>query len=207
WGMFKQIEEECDKLGLRPRKHDIIALRDAIRSVIEEDLSRAAETMRFIQGIAKHLLPAFVEWIGPSGFPVANRYRRSKQTRVRLPFMSSAPVIADEYLDTPRREKVINSIVANLVHSLDAAHLCRSINRAVKEDITDFMTIHDCYGTLAPDVARFARIRREEIAEMYRQFDPFAELLKASGLGMDLPERDLAFDLTAVGLHSTYFDR
>src|SRR5262249_52271021 len=229
-GMFRQIEEACEDLGIKASTEHIVWLRDLIREVIEEELSRAATLMKFIQGMAQHLLEpgrirkpngksefpprfrsppgTFMEWVTSSGFPVANSYRQSVKTRVCLPFLGSNPVIADEYSDLVKRTKVINSVVANLVHSLDAAHLCRSINRAVREGIVDLMSVHDCYGTLAPDVGHFARIRREEIASMYAEWDPLPELLKANGItGMELPERDPAFDLVAVGRYSTYFDR
>jgi Autographiviridae RNA polymerase len=231
-GMVDQIDEKCEELAIMPARDDVFWLRDQIWETIAEELPGAMRTREFIQKIVERLLEpgreslgiskktgrerfqfrappgAFMKWVSPSGFPVANRYHRSVKSRVYLPFLGQTPTIADEYTDLARRKKAVDSAVANLVHSQDAAHLCRSINRAVAEGITDFMSIHDCYGALAPDVGHFARIRRWEAAELYQEWDALPRLLEANGIiDMELPERDPAFDLTAVANYSTYFDR
>ena len=41
------------------------------------------------------------------------------------------------------------------------------MNAAVADGITNIMTVHDCFGALAPEVRKFARIRRSELAAMY----------------------------------------
>ena len=48
-------------------------------------------------------------------------------------------------------DKQCNGIAPNFIHSLDAAHLMLTINRALDDGITTFSTNHDCYSVLAQD--------------------------------------------------------
>jgi Autographiviridae RNA polymerase len=164
-------------------------LRDIVWDSIKEKLPGAMRFRKHIRAIVSHCLepgrerylapngkmmsrfrapPArFMSWVTPSGLPVSNRYLHNEETRVRLPFLGESPIIADEYTDEVRSEKARNSGVANFVHSLDASHLVLSVNTAVSAGITNFMTVHDCFATLAPDTRLFAKIRRVELANMY----------------------------------------
>jgi DNA-directed RNA polymerase len=177
-GMLDQIKETCEELGIAAPFEAIGRLRDHIWKAIEEKLPGAMETREYIQGLAQHCLDrgAYLQWVTPSGFPVDNRYRKSRAPRVRLPFSGQSAKIADGYTNEPRKEKIINSAVANVTHSMDAAHLALSVNAAVERGITNIMTIHDCFGTLAPDVHHFGQIRRWELAKMYWTYNPLAAL-------------------------------
>jgi len=150
-----------------------------------------------------------MQWVTPSGFPVDNRYRKSHAPRVRLPFLGQSVKIADGYTDEPREQKIIDSAVANFVHSMDAAHLALSVNMAVERGVTNIMTVHDCFGALAPDVRLFAQIRRWELVKM-ALYNPLA-VLRATNLPLDtndlpLPAFDPEFDVVSLG-ESEFFDR
>ena len=112
-------------------------------------------------------------------------------------------------IQTSLGQKAINAAVANLVHSMEAAHLARSANAAVAEGITNILSIHDCYATDAPSVRRFGLIRRRELALMYASYNALARLRDINLPGVNslpLPEPDPDFDILAVG-ESEYFDR
>jgi DNA-directed RNA polymerase len=201
-GMLDQIKEKCDELKISIPSKAMERLRDHIWRAIEKKLPGAMETREYIRGIAKDCLDCktFMQWVTPSGFPVANRYRKSKLTRVRLPFYGSSLTISDGYLDEPRKKKVLNSAVANVTHSMDSSHLTLSVNSAVKCGITNVMVIHDCFGAMAPDVRSFAEIRRHELAKMYHGYNPLTQL------GGSPPPPDPDFEIMAVSI-SEYFDR
>ena len=210
-GMLDQIKETCDELGIDASFEAMVRLRDHIWRAIEEKLPGAMEARTFIQNIAQHCLDrgTYMQWVTPSGFPVDNRYRKSNAPRVRLPFLGQSVTIADGYTDEPNKQKVIDSAVANFVHSMDAAHLALSVNAAVDRGITNIMTIHDCFGALAPDVHHFGQIRRWELVKM-ALYNPLA-VLRATNLPPDtndlpLPAFDPEFDVVSLG-HSEYFDR
>jgi len=124
--------------------------------------------------------------------------------------LGQSVTIADGYTDKANKLKVINSAVANVTHSMDAAHLVRWVNAASEEDIKNIMTIHDCAGAMAPDVKRFAQIRRWELAKMYMGYNTLARL-RADNLPSDtsdlpLPAFDPDFDVVSLG-ESEFFDR
>jgi Autographiviridae RNA polymerase len=211
-GMLDQIKEACDELGIGESSEAMVRLRDHIWKAIEEKLPGAMEARIYIQRIAQHCLDrgAYMQWVTPSDFPVDNRYRKSNAPRVRLRFLGQSVTIADGYIDEPREQKIIDSAVANFTHSMDAAHLALSVNAAVDRGITNIMTIHDCFGALAPDVHHFGQIRRWELAKMYWTYNPLAAL-RATNLPPgtnDLPLLvfDPEFDLVSLG-ESEYFDR
>jgi hypothetical protein len=211
-GMLDQIKEACEGLEIVGSTGAMTRLRDHIWRAIEEKLPGAMETREYIQGIAQHCLDrgTYMQWVTPSGLPVDNRYRKSRAPRVRLPFLGQNVKIADGYTDEPRETKIINSAVANVTHSLDASHLVLSVNAAVDRGITNLMTIHDSYATLAPDVHHFGQIRRWALAKMYWTYNPLAAL-RATNLppgtnDLPLPDFDIDFDIVALG-ESEYFDR
>jgi DNA-directed RNA polymerase, mitochondrial len=235
-GMFDQINEKAEDLGLIPLPPKAaVRLRDHIWSAIEQVLPIAVKTREEIQKLADALLepgreqcgwqkrkddkrvpkylfrapPAtFMEWAAPSGFPVTNRYRKSKLERVALPFLGQKVTIAEGYTDEVRRQKVKNSAVANFTHSLDAAHLVRSVNAAVAAGVTNIMTVHDCFGALASDVRKFARIRRTALAHMYRD-NPLAALWQHNVRrgANDLPLPTMGDLNPFATTFSEYFDR
>jgi DNA-directed RNA polymerase len=201
-GMLDQIKEKCEELKISVPSKAMRRLRDHIWEAIEKKLPGAMETRDYIRGRAKHYLGCgtFMQWVTPSGFPVANRYRKSKTTRVRLPFLGSNLTISDGYLDEPKKDKVLNSAVANVTHSMDSSHLTLSVNGAAFGGITNVMVIHDCFGAMAPDVWLFAQLRRHELAWMYERNNPLIQL------GGSPPPPDPDFDKLAVSI-SEYFDR
>jgi hypothetical protein len=211
-GMLDQIKEACEWLGIVAPGGAMTRLRDHIWRAIEEKLPGAMETREYIRAIAQHCLDrdTYMQWVTPSGFPVDNRYRKSRAPRVRLPFLGQSVKIADGYTDEPRETKIINSAVANVTHSLDAAHLVLSVNAAVEMGITSLMTIHDSYATLAPDVHHFGQRRRWALAKMYWTYNPLAALratnLPPGANDLPLPDFDIDFDVVALG-ESEYFDR
>jgi hypothetical protein len=71
---------------------------------------------------------------------------------------------------------VKSAAAPNFVHSLDAAHLVKVVNRAVSEDIADILTVHDCYYGLAPQAERLHSIILDELGNLYLQHDPLGEL-------------------------------
>jgi DNA-directed RNA polymerase, mitochondrial len=201
-GMLDQIKEKGEELKISVSYEAMVRLREHIWAAIKEKLPGAMETRGYIRARAKHYLDCgtFMQWVTPTGFPVANRYRKSKTRRVRLPFSGSSLTIADGYLNEPIRQKVLDSAVANVTHSMDSSHLALSVNVAVFGGITNVMVIHDCFGAMAPDVRLFANLRRHELMWMYLDYNPLTQL------GGTPPPPDPDFDILAVS-HSEYFDR
>jgi DNA-directed RNA polymerase, mitochondrial len=54
-----------------------------------------------------------------------------------------------------------------LVHSFDAAHMMRTVNRLYALGSRHFMMVHDSYGVHAADGDLLHRVLREEFAGIY----------------------------------------
>jgi DNA-directed RNA polymerase, mitochondrial len=63
-------------------------------------------------------------------------------------------------------KKAVNAVAANFVHSVDAAHLQPVALAAAKEGIS-MVSVHDCFGCLAPHARRFNEIIREQFVRLH----------------------------------------
>jgi DNA-directed RNA polymerase len=111
--------------------------------------------------------------------PCENRYQKSKYKTVQC-LRGSVRVaqhkIAVGVHDRAKKKKTIQSAAANFTHSLDAAHLVKVVNAAASEGITNILTVHDCFYCLAPQATRLQKIIMEQLADMYKNNDPLADL-------------------------------
>lgn len=93
--------------------------------------------------------------------------KEEKDIRVETKIGSRVIIINKEEL--PRisvgRQKL--SVAPNFIHSLDAAVMMKTIEKAVHKGITHFAMIHDSYGTHAADAPALANILREAFVEMF----------------------------------------
>jgi DNA-directed RNA polymerase len=53
-----------------------------------------------------------------------------------------------ENIDKLDKGKQVQSIIPNIIHSLDASHLMNIIKNATIDNFNPVITIHDCFGTL-----------------------------------------------------------
>ena len=65
--------------------------------------------------------------------------------------------------------KQVDGIVAHFIHSLDAAHMIRTIIRLEAEGIRHFAMVHDSYGVHACDVDLLNRVLREEFVRIHSE--------------------------------------
>jgi DNA-directed RNA polymerase, mitochondrial len=81
-------------------------------------------------------------------------------------------------------QKAANSVTANFVHSADAVHLQMVVLAAAKEGV-NIVSIHDCFGTIAPRAERFNAILREQFVQLHKRNNLLAAVLDAAR--RDLP--------------------
>ena len=70
--------------------------------------------------------------------------------------------------DGINKKKAENAITANFVHSADAAHLQLVALAAAKEGI-NMVSVHDCFGTIAPDAGRLNDIIRDQFIDLHKR--------------------------------------
>ena len=139
---------------------------------IQETLQAATVGMDYLRKIARIITKEkqYIEWLTPAGLLVRQAYNSRKKKEIKTELYGSilkTTVNLDlETLDTQRQ---LNGICPNFIHSLDASCLMLYLIKCKKANIDSFMTVHDCYGTLAPDTTMSAKLLREAFVEIYRQ--------------------------------------
>jgi DNA-directed RNA polymerase, mitochondrial len=184
-GMARQLRKVLKERGItlpKDRKEAgalLYKMGEDVRSVIEDLIPGAKETMDFLQKLSDALAKRglVLQWKTPTGLPWANRYHKFKTKRVRSILGGPVrPKIADGYEPRIRVKKSRDAASANFIHALDAAHLARVKNACSRANMADIMPIHDSFGCLAPRAEQLNKIAREEFVAMYEEYDPLTEI-------------------------------
>ena len=140
---------------------------------IQETLKAATVGMDYLRRVSRILTgqKQYIEWLTPAGLLVRQAYPTRKHKEVKTELYGSILKVRvniddDSRLDTQRQ---VNGICPNFIHSLDAACLMLYLLKCKSSGINSVMSVHDCYGTLAPDTELSAKYLREAFVEIYRQ--------------------------------------
>lgn len=173
WGAFlgRTIYKKCERFLEKPMQ--LLALFEKAGKAAEE----------------KHV---FLSWIVPvTNFPCVQEYTSGKVKKVWVQYgPPQGPRRNTNYYEntlqlavchteirepTPRKQAL--GAAPNIVHSLDAAHLMMTLDRAKDYHIT---TIHDSFGGLFADIPNIYKIVRETFYELYMT-EPLDNILEQIG--------------------------
>lgn len=171
-GMKDQLFMELDGVDSKHRASDAGYLAACNFEAIGEVVVAARLAMDWLREAAKvaasNKLP--VRWVTPAGFLAVQDYREELGERMAF------TVLGKRYrLTVARTGDKLNSrkqalgISPNYVHSLDAAHLMRTVLFCVADGITDFAMIHDSYGCHAGHASRLRDNLRHAFVEQYSE--------------------------------------
>jgi len=129
-----------------------------------------------------------VRWTTSAGFMALQDYREAVGTEVDFVTLGRRyRVMLQQDGDKLNTRKQALGISPNFVHSLDAAHLMRTVLFCVQDGITDFAMIHDSYGVHAGKAATLRDNLREAFVEQYSQ--PVLEQFRNELLAQLPPEK------------------
>lgn len=185
-------------------------LAEHLDSATREVVVKASGVMEWLREQVKALgkKRRFVSWVTPTGFPVAHKYPHTVVRRILT--MTSALTLRkpnpNGKLDTV---KLMDAIVPNLVHSLDAAHMMLAVRELHARGLRDFVMVHDSYGVHAADVDLMNLVLREQFVRVHEEFTLakfVAELRRQAcdGITIEDPPQLGSLDLREV-LKSEYF--
>lgn len=180
---------------------------------ISETLKSAIVGMDYLRKIARIMIAKkkYIEWLTPVGLLVRQSYQARKKKEIKTELYgsiikSTVNLDLEETLDSQRQ---VNGICPNFIHSLDASCLMLYLLKCKEAGIESFMTVHDCYGTLAPDTEISAKLIRESFVEIYQRpiLDDFIEdITLILEEDIELPEQPKIGDLVIEDvLKSKYF--
>lgn len=178
---------------------------------IQETLQSAIVGMDYLRKLTRIInsKTPFIEWITPLGLLVRQEYKSRKKKTIKTELygaISKYTVNIDQ--DDTDKQRQVNGICPNFIHSLDASCLMLYLIKCKDEGINSFMTVHDCYGVHACDTNMSAKLLREAFVEIYRH--PILSYFRTdvtNGLEIDeLPELPSTGDLNIEEvLDSEYF--
>jgi len=178
------LREECMKSN-KPypfdgKEWDAAAyLGTATWDCVGEVVVAARAAMEWLQEAARVVsregLP--IRWTTPAGLPVQQAYKVINNKRLELTFQTvRLTVSVDQSSDKLDARRQASALAPNFVHSLDAAHLMRTVSRCHDEGIRSFALIHDSYATHAGNTWMLARALREEFVRLHTDHDVLADL-------------------------------
>jgi DNA-directed RNA polymerase len=192
-GMADEMVDTYSDLfeGHEPLDDAAIFLAKAVGAACRDILPGPTRVMKYIRALAlrRYHDNEFLEWISPSGLPFVNMYHVPRYDHLDLGSGVRAQYkVANGASLVRRKIKMLNTAAPNFIHSLDAAHLIRTVLRANDDDIHDILTVHDSFACLAPFARRFGQLIRREMAILHA-LDPLRSLSKANGDPLPLPQR------------------
>ena len=181
---------------------------DSIAGVIRS----ARNVMDYVKDVAEIYSDhkQHMEWVTPTGWIVLQQYNETEQKRIKTHINGDVVSLSfpREKVDSVHRHRTGLGSSPNFIHSLDAAALTKTINKA-SAYIDDFAMVHDSYGTHSALMPTMSEILRERFVDMYETNDVLTDLRQHAILTLgtnDVPEPPAQgnLDLRNV-LNSQYF--
>jgi DNA-directed RNA polymerase len=152
--------------------------------------------MKWLQDVAKVVAKANlpIQWETPTGFVVRQDYRKVKSRQVEL-FVSGQRItisVAEGHEEKIDSTKMALAIAPNFVHSMDAAHMLRTVDVLMGTVGTSvhLSMVHDSYATHAADATELAHAIRAAFIDMYGERCWLTEFREE--VAAQLPEEEAA---------------
>jgi len=180
YGMRNQLKEEFSKLRMagdpsapsrETEMEDAMYIADKNYEAIGDVVVAARQAMNWLQAAARVAasdgLP--VRWVTPSGLLVQQAYQEAHGKIIDFTVggrrYQLTLRITGRKIDKRRQAAGISP---NFVHSLDAAHMMRTVNYCLDAGINSFCMIHDSYGSHAADAEELSYQLRKAFVDQYR---------------------------------------
>ena len=132
----------------------------------------AVHAMRWFKAVGvkagKNNIP--LEWVNPAGLLIRQQYNSTKDTRVRLKYLSDIhlDIRVQEDCPTLNTSKMGKGLSANILHSFDSAHMCATTIKAASKNVINIGGIHDCFLTTPSEMSALKDAARESFADIYQ---------------------------------------
>lgn len=169
-GMKDQLFGELEDSDGKQRAADASYLAQCNFTAIGDVVVAARLAMDWLKDAAKvaasNKLP--VRWTTPAGFLAVQDYREDEGVRLDFTVLGrNYKLMVQKEGDKLNTRKQALGISPNFVHSLDAAHLMRTVLFCAQDGMQDFAMIHDSYGTHAGHASRLRDNLRQAFVEQY----------------------------------------
>lgn len=171
-GMRDQLYGELKDCDPKNRGLDAQYLAQCASQAISEVVVAARQAMDWLKEAAKvaasNQLP--VRWKTPAGFLAVQDYREEFGDSLDFTVLGRRyQLIVNRTGDKLNTRKQALGISPNFVHSLDAAHLMRTVLFCAEDGMQDFAMIHDSYGCHAGHATLLRDNLRGAFVDQYSQ--------------------------------------
>lgn len=198
-GHLEWVEDGTDKTQA------VNELASIIRQALDGALQSANTGKVFLQDLTELCVAhgKHASWITPTGFRVVNRYTldRVKVLDTHLYRNSRLQLSTVEDTKDPALNLAVQAVPPNYIHSIDAAHMMKTINRMDQEGVPSYSMIHDSFGCHCS----FVPIMREALTETFYEIqqEPLLKRFKediedvVGPIGLKVPDQG-TFDISLV---------
>ena len=180
YGMKGQIENalgDLDEKGpyLPPeidRHHASLYAAELVLEALEDTVVAARRAMAWLKGVAEVMVEARlpIRWTSPIGLPVLQDYRQQRGQMIDVYIGGKRTQLTLQHpTDKLSAREQASGIAPNFVHSLDAAHLLKTVNGCTVTGLRHFAVIHDSFAVHACDTGTLNTVLRWAFVEQYRE--------------------------------------
>lgn len=150
---------------------DIFNIVSVYSNIIDNKFKKIACLRKYLSAVAKIFtkLNINIIWYPGNGMEVVQSYL-TKKTRSATPFINSKSKITLQYFtDELDRRKQVDSLMPNLVHSLDATSLCLLYDAFSKsyKSHPQFYCVHDCFASTADKIENLKNLLASVYTNLY----------------------------------------
>jgi len=149
-----------------------VPVAKALRTGVTGTVPAAAAAMGYFQQLVRKSTTP-LRWVTPTGMPVVNYVEGVQDKLVHIRSMGITSVVFRRPDGKYNTGKATAAISPNIVHSMDASHLCMT----VVASSFDICPIHDSFAALPNKVSEMHRVLREQFVELYHH-DVTAQFLE-----------------------------
>ena len=179
--------------------HMATYLAGVLENAIEETVTSARDGQRFFKMCAKALAKEnkHFKFTTPLGFPMEQFYREAdKRTRQRVYLTDKETRLEKKqakadvmvFTDKVKMPKSENAVSPNIIHSMDATHLMKTVLLLDDHDVTDIMVVHDCFATTIDNVETMYLCVRKAFRDLYSDYCLYTDVLNQTIAQLDHPE-------------------
>ena len=214
--ILEALAEKCT--GDNPWNDDFFEPANHLSGIVWQAIHEVIVSAHVVMDYIKELAKLYgeqnkpFEWITPTGLIVRQSYANTKKHRINTHLSGSVVKLTynKPIGNTVDKRKSVSGSSPNVTHSMDASAVTFTIDKCLKEGITDFAMVHDSYGTHSPNMPLLNNKLREAFVEMYKEHDVLQSLYDYAvtsleeGTDIPLPPQKGTLDIEEV-LKSDYF--
>ncbi|MCU0757173.1 MAG: hypothetical protein MUE46_19010 [Xanthomonadales bacterium] len=142
-----------------------------LRQALDQRFPRLKAFAGYLRQVASAQKPLPLLWTAPTGLPVLQDGFRVKRADWQFSIFEGRPLVLrrqqmTEDVDGSQQQR---QLLPNLIHSLDAAHLWRTLAALARDGVHRFGSIHDCLLVHPEDAETLGHCLRQAFAAQYKQ--------------------------------------